>query len=181
MRQELIKDIIGRPKWWLVVVPLMVLFVVLASLLLPDDADGSTTAPSARTCPSGEWSCYTADRYAREFRDGRFRNSHGVELPRRVKRMITRAMRAQGIAARGDDDDWWRKPLRFTACIGGPRWQGVCRRGQDSVNDMVADTSRVTVYCSGLAVIGSLAGGGAWGAGRATGACLWTRFLGMWD
>jgi len=72
----------------------MVVFVVVATLLLPDDADSAVALPAARTCPSGEWSCYTADR---------------------------------------------------------------------------------------LAVIGSLAGGGAWGAGTAVSACLWTRLMGLWD
>jgi hypothetical protein len=180
MDNELVKDIVGRPRWWLIAVPLMVVFVVVATLLLPDDADSAVALPTARTCPSGEWSCYTADRYAAEFREGRFANSHGVEFTPRVKRMIRNAMSAKGVTSRGNDD-WWREPLSFTACIGGLRWHGACRRGQESVNELIADTSRVTVFCSGLAVIGSLAGGGAWGAGKAVSACLWTRLMGLWD
>lgn len=116
MDKESVKDIVGRPKWWLVNVPIMVVFVVVGMLLLPDDADGAVAAQSARTCPSGEWSCYTADRYAAEF-----------------------------------------------------------------LGDLFEETSRITVFCGGLAVIGSLAGGGAWGAGRAAGACLWARLMGIWE
>lgn len=187
MDKELIKDIVGRPKWWVVVVPLMAAFVVIASMCLPKDADGAergglgpAPAPSsARICPSGEWSCYTAKRFAQDFRNARFGNSRGVELPPRVQRMVDRAMTKRGVANRGDDA-WWRDALSFTACIGGPRWTGACRRGQRFVGDLVAETSRITVFCGGLAVIGSLAGGGAWGAGRATGACLWTRLMGVW-
>lgn len=180
MDKESVKDIVGRPKWWLVNVPIMVVFVVVGMLLLPDDADGAVAAQSARTCPSGEWSCYTADRYAAEFRDGRFGNSRGIEFTPRIKRMISHAMRAKNLATRGNDD-WWREPLSFTACIGGPRWQGACRRGHQFLGDLFEETSRITVFCGGLAVIGSLAGGGAWGAGRAAGACLWTRLMGIWE
>ena len=112
MDNELVKDIVGRPRWWLIAVPLMIVFVVIATLLLPDDANSAVELPSARTCPSGEWSCYTADRYAAEFRDGRFANSHGVEFTPRVKRMISNAMSAKGMADRGNDD-WWREPSDF--------------------------------------------------------------------
>jgi len=177
---ELIKDIVGRPRWWLIAVPLMVVFLVVASLLLPDDAESAVKPTSARTCPSSEWSCYTADRYAEEFRDGRFRTSQGIEFTPRIKRMISHAMSSKGYTARGDDD-WWRGALSFTTCIGGARWRGACRRGQEFVGELMAETTRITVFCGGLAVIGSLAGGGAWGAGRATAACLWTRLMGVWQ
>lgn len=57
MDNELVKDIVGRPRWWLIAVPLMIVFVVVATLLLPDDANSAVALPTARTCPSGEWSC----------------------------------------------------------------------------------------------------------------------------
>jgi len=33
--RELLKDILGRPQWWLIVAPLIVLFLVAVSLLNP--------------------------------------------------------------------------------------------------------------------------------------------------
>jgi hypothetical protein len=178
--KELIKDIVGRPRWWLTVIPLGIVFVLLLTWLLPDDADSAGFREASRICPAGEWDCYTADRYADDFRAGRFGDSHGVDLPPRVKRMINDAMATRWRTARGDDA-WWRRTLSVTACIGGPRWQGACRRGQEFINNVIAETSRVQVACSGFAVIGFLGGSGAWGAGKGAGACLWTRLMGIWD
>jgi len=180
MDRECVKDVVGRPKWWLIAAPLIVLLLVLAALLFPEDADGAVAPETARICPSGEWSCYTADRYAKEFRGGRFETSRGVEFTPRVKRMIRNAMRADHVPARGESS-WWQETLGFTACMGGPRWAGVCRKGQYWVNRIMSETLRVTVFCGGAAVIGALAGGGGWGAGRGALACLWSRMMGLWD
>jgi hypothetical protein len=32
---ERVKDIVGRPKWWLINVPLIVVFIVLAAMMWP--------------------------------------------------------------------------------------------------------------------------------------------------
>lgn len=184
MDKELIKDIVGRPRWWLVAAPLVVIFLVLAALLVPKAADGAPPAPAASaalTCPSSEWSCYTPKRYARDFRHDRLRNSRGVHLPPRVERMVRRAMAAKGFAtkARGESK-WWEETLGFTACLAGPRWTGVCRKGQRWVNRILTETARVTAFCGGAAVIGTLAGGGGWGAGKGALGCLWSRLMGLW-
>lgn len=47
MDNEMVKDIVGRPRWWLIAVPLMIVFVVIATLLLPDDANSAATKQSA--------------------------------------------------------------------------------------------------------------------------------------
>ncbi|PWN04677.1 hypothetical protein DJ010_03395 [Nocardioides silvaticus] len=188
MDKELVKDIVGRPKWWLVAAPLIVLFLVAAALLVPKAADGATNAEAVpvatrttpRTCPSMEWSCYTARHYGRDFRRERLRNSRGVEFTPRVKRMIQRSLSAKGYDARGDGS-WWRDTLGITACMAGPRWTGVCRRGQQWVNRLLSETIRVTAFCAGAAVIGTLAGGGGWGAGKGALGCLWSRAMGLWD
>lgn len=184
MDKESVKDIVGRPKWWLVAAPLIVVLLVAAALLFPRDAEGTAAQgvvaqPAAKICPSGEWSCYTADRFAGEFRSDRFDNSRGVEFTPRVKRMIRTAMSAKGLTARGDAA-WWEETLGYTACMAGPRWTGVCRKGQEWVNAIMQETVRVTAWCSGAAVIGTLAGGGGWGAGRGGLACLWSRLMGLW-
>ncbi len=188
MDKELIKDIVGRPKWWLVAAPLVVLFLVLVVVLVPRSADGApdrgrdrvADSPPAKTCPSGEWSCYTAAHYARDFRHHRLRSSRGVEFTPRIKRMIRRSMSARGYDAFGDSS-WWRETLGVTACMAGPRWSGVCRKGQSWVNRILHDTIRVTTFCAGAAVIGTLAGGGGWGAGKGALGCLWSRAMGLWD
>lgn len=180
MDKGVVKDIVGRPKWWLIAAPLIVVLLVAAALLFPRDAQGVVAQqPSAKICPSGEWSCYTADRFADEFRADRFDNSRGVEFTPRIKRMIRNAMSAKGVAARGDAA-WWEDALSYTACMAGPRWTGACRKGQEWVNDAMQETVRVTAWCGGAAVIGSLAGGGGWGAGRGGLACLWARLMGLW-
>ena len=127
--KELVKDIVGRPKWWLIAAPLVVVLIAALALLLPRDAQGVMAPPAAKVCPSGEWSCYTADRFADEFRRDKFDSSRGVEFPPRIKRMIRNEMRAKGFATRGDGD-WWEDALGFTTCMAGPRWSGVCRKGQ---------------------------------------------------
>ena len=179
MDKELVKDIVGRRKWWLIAAPLIVALLVMAALLVPRDAQGVVARPVAKICPSGEWSCYTADRFSDEFKADKFDNSRGVEFTPRIKRMIRDQMRAKGIATRGDDA-WWQDALSYTTCMAGPRWSGVCRRGQTWVNEVLEETMRVTVYCGGAAVIGSLAGGGGWGAGRGALACLWSRLMDLW-
>jgi hypothetical protein len=131
-----------------------------------------------------EWSCYTARHYARDFRHDRLRNSRGVEFTPRIKRMIRRSMAAKGYSVeesvRGDGS-WWRDTLGITACMAGPRWTGVCRTGQQWVNRILTQTIRITAFCSGAAVIGTLAGGGGWGAGKGALSCLWSRAMGLWD
>ncbi|KAA1421225.1 hypothetical protein F0U44_02630 [Nocardioides humilatus] len=176
-KKELIKEIIGGPRWWLVCVPLMIVWTLVVAWIWPEDAHGAVPPPSSRICPSGDWSCYTADHYAKDFRAGRLRNSRGVDLPPRVERMIDAAMEARGRAAARGNDSWWRRALSATTCIAGPRWQGACRRGQEPVNELLAGTSRVALVCGGYAVIGFLRFGQGWGVGKAIGTCLWNRVM----
>lgn len=181
--KERLKDIIGRPRWWLLVAPAVVAFIVIATLVFPDDADSAPPPAAAegasRICPSGEWECYTKKRFAREFRDRKYRSARGVALPPRVKKMIRKKAAAQGWSA-GDDAAWWEEALGVTTCIAGLRFRGSCRKGQERVDKIMKRTTRVTVFCGGAAVIGAMGGGGAWGAGKGGLACFWARLMGLW-
>lgn len=196
MDQEVWKDIVGRPRWWFLVVPVLVVFVLVMSMWVLPESQGSTPVrgdeqrvaeqpvaeqrvedtEQARCCAT--W--LQAKRHARKFRNGKFGNSRGLHLPDRIQRMVRADISARGVQ-RGDDGPWWREALQGTACIAGPRFHGACIAGQDRINELAERTARVTVICSGAALIGFLGRGGAWGAGRGGLACLWARLIGLWD
>lgn len=46
--KELVKDIVGRPRWWLINVPIMVVFLVVVTTLSPEDADGAVPPAAAQ-------------------------------------------------------------------------------------------------------------------------------------
>ena len=190
MDSEVWKDIVGRPRWWFLVVPVMVVFVLVMSMWVLPESDGATPAGGTeqrveeqqleeaeqpRCCAT--W--MQAKRYARKFRNGRFGSSRGLHLPDRIQRMVRADISARGVQ-RGDDGPWWREALKTTACIAGPRFQAACVEGQNRVNELAERTSRVTVICGGAALIGFLGRGGAWGAGKGALACLWARLIGLW-
>lgn len=181
----------SRPVIWMLVVAIGVGTWMWWSSGFMDAHAATPIRTSAMACVTNTGDpCPTAGRtYARKFRNDRYGTSKGAHFPRYVKRKIrvwyANHPNAPHVAARTPagarvrTGDWWQWPLEELACAPsfGSGYRAHCNNGNDEHTIWVHGVRKVTVVCSGAAVIGTLGGGGAIGAGRAGGACMWMLLM----
>lgn len=106
------------------------------------------------------------------FRSGSMGNARGFEFLPRIKTMIRNqiAVRATSPNFRDDSGPWWKAPFQGMRCMAygfnlGSLRTSSCRDSSENYTQMQRETTRITVVCGGSAVLGTLRGGGYWGAG----------------
>ena len=121
------------------------------------------------------------ERMAKDFRQDRIRDSAGRGIPRKITRKLSSyaaEKAAQGVTIR----HWWKNGGMNTAhCMANWGWtggSGWCMKNgnRPGVVKINREITKVTVICSGAAVIGSVKGGGWVGAGRGGLGCVWARW-----
>jgi hypothetical protein len=185
--REKLGQIIRWELRWLVF-PGLLIALILGGLAFYKAEAVSTAAPAASVGPQCDWNGGTCrewgERKARQFRNDRLGNARGIYFPKYMQRRIARKMEMRygrtSTSQRDGVGDWFRDRLKITAClVRNPvgTHQGTCDEGQRKVNETMSRTMKVTATCGGTAVIGSLKGGGGWGAGQGGLACLWAVFM----
>lgn len=185
----------SRKIVWLVVVSLLTAaWIVGVDRVWP--ADGATPKRACVTI-SGD-PCPTPDGQVKKFKARKLQNSSQVRLTPKLREMARDYVRAHPGSARQapllrDGGHWWDWPFETTMCMmhGGKGTMTNCdtkaetgrkiASGGTWLYDVSKRTTKLTVTCGGAAVIGTLGGGGYWGAGRGAAVCLWIKAIGqMW-
>lgn len=118
---------------------------------------------------------------AQDFREDKIRDSAGRGIPRKIVRRLSNyavTKAEQGIKVRR----WWTTGgMNQAHCMANWGWTGGtgwCMRygNHPTVVKINREITKITVICSGAAVIGSIKGGGWVGAGRGGLGCVWTRW-----
>lgn len=160
-------------RWWLFPGTL-VIALIIGFLAYDHDAFGVN-------CETSDCQAQWAEKRTDQFNDDKLGNAEGLHFPKAIKRRITRKMEAAGVAkplAKKGVIDWWKENLKMSSCI---IWnpisvnQTTCGQGQKAVTSTLSETMKIFVRCGGLAVVGTLKGGGGWGAGKAGGGCLFAH------
>jgi hypothetical protein len=169
------KDAIGRPKWWLTVGVALVLF--LGVMVFVERADADTE--QVPTCGTHEVKCLAKKR-VNQFEAHKLGNAKGKHFNAKAIKRIRNQTAARQVVLRDGCCDWITEPFKAATCfVTSPTGvhQGTCNEGQRSINRITEETRKFTFWCGGAALIGSLKGGGYWGAGRGLLGCTWTRYF----
>jgi hypothetical protein len=193
--KELIKDAVGRPKWWLINGTLIALFLALviwvgnkSDAVEPTNSSGSVSSgqqTKGPVCgPTNELECKRtwANKKTRQFKNAKLGNAKGFRLPKNIRtRLDNKQGQASGYSTKVlADDDWWDFPGNVMKCLAYGGRTPACEEASKSQEVIAKNTVRVSIVCSGAGVIGMLHGGGWWGFGRGSGVCLWMKFAGLW-
>lgn len=188
--KERAKDVIGRPKWWLINGVAIVLFITAVAVLWPEDSKAAPVSPasssqveqSERIICNKECQRFFAKKKVRQFKKDKLGNAKGFRLPKNIRiRLDKKQGQAAGFSGKFiSDDDWWDYPGQVFSCLAYGGMTASCDRASDIRDDIEKKTTKLAIVCGGSALIGFLGKGGWWGLGRGAAGCLWTKFIGAW-
>lgn len=146
------------------------------------------------SCPT-EDPCTSPTSMAKAFKDHRLGHKpKNFKFPDKVRRMLKHNYaathnnnnRCDGVG--GCVSSWWNSFNDSMSCVPNDVASGdfTCSAGSpegltaSELATFIKPTVKVTVACGGAAALGSLRGGGWWGAGVGGGACLWGKVVDLW-
>ena len=128
-----------------------------------------------KCCSAAAWSNKKATKFAK----GKLGSSKGVELPKKVRKLIRKELVP---GKRFDDEPWWRYPFHATRCFVYLNHWGDCNQANEIKDRVLENTTKVSVGCGTQAIIGAftfkkmgITKKGWWGAGLGTLSCLWGK------
>lgn len=168
------------------------LLIGAGGLWVIDRANGAEQVFPHRVCAGNDTWMTCADWLASEFRAGRRGrtvDAARIFTPRVQDMIVAEHFKNTGRVTRAMRDSWWDGFVSDVSCglASSASWGAfTCARASDlgvgpvPMTGVVKDTAKVELLCGGAMVLGSLRGGGYWGAGIGAGGCLWGVALERW-